>query len=95
MTTRFVPELRPSAYLSRASLARELDVSESTVDEMVRRRVLPRPIALSRGCVRWCWQDVQDALAHIECAKDSPPSDPFMEGARHATQTQEGRRDPS
>ncbi|GJE52569.1 hypothetical protein GOFOIKOB_5642 [Methylobacterium tardum] len=94
MTNRLALDLRPSAYLSRASLARELDISESTVDEMVRRRVLPQPVALSRGCVRWCWHDVQDALAHLGGAEDSPSSDPFMEGARHATQTQEGRRDP-
>ena len=89
-----IPHDRPPAFLSRASLARELDVSESTIDEMVRRQVLPVPFELSRGCVRWSWQDVQAALAPRKRATESQPFDPFMEGARYATQTQEGRRDP-
>lgn len=91
----YVSPDRPPAFLSRASLARELDVSESTVDEMVRRHVLPAPFELSRGCIRWSWQDVQAALAPRKRGTESRPSDPFLEGARYATQTQEGRRDPS
>jgi predicted DNA-binding transcriptional regulator AlpA len=60
-------------YLSRASLAHALDIAESTVDEMVRRGVLPPPIRLSPGCVRWCWADVEVARRNrqsvyfIEC----------------------------
>lgn len=55
------PAERP-AYMSRATLATYLDISESTVDEMVRRSVLPSPIKLSPGCVRFCWAEVEMAL---------------------------------
>ncbi|PZA12744.1 transcriptional regulator [Rhodopseudomonas palustris] len=79
---------RPPAYLSCASLARELDVSETTVYEMVRRGVLPQPIKLSSGCVRWCWADVQMALGSLSGCKTSDAVDPFLMGARNATATQ-------
>jgi predicted DNA-binding transcriptional regulator AlpA len=84
---------RPSAYLSKASLARELDVSESTVDEMVRRAVLPKQVKLSAGCVRWSWTAVEQALASLGGSSDDK-ADPFMKGARNATKA-EGRREPA
>lgn len=84
---------RPSAYLSKASLARELDISESTVDEMVRRAVLPKPVKLSAGCVRWSWTAVEQALATLGGSADDG-ADPFMKGARNATKA-EGRREPA
>lgn len=56
------PDLgRPSSYLSRASLARELDISESTVDEMVRDECLPPPIVNGRKKV-WSWAAVERAI---------------------------------
>lgn len=77
---------RPSSYLSCASLARELDVAESTVHEMVRRGVLPQPVKLSTGCVRWCWADVQSALSSLSAGRMSEAAnDPFLAGARNAT----------
>ena len=80
---------RPASYLSCASLARELDVSETTVHEMVRRGVLPRPVKLSTGCVRWCWADVQMALGSLSTGQASgAEADPFLAGARHATSSQ-------
>lgn len=53
-------------YLSKASLAAALEISESTVDDMVRRGVLPKPVRLSSGCVRWRWETVDQALASLE-----------------------------
>jgi len=76
---------RPPAYLSCASLARELDVSERTVQEMVRRGVLPQPMRLSPGCVRWCWADVQIALGSLAAGAAGADADPFMQGVRDAT----------
>jgi predicted DNA-binding transcriptional regulator AlpA len=76
---------RPPAYLSCASLARELDVSETTVYEMVRKGVLPRPIKLSTGCVRWSWAEVQAALGSLSAAGCAAAADPFLAGARNAT----------
>jgi len=76
---------RPASYLSCASLARELDVSETTVHEMVRRGVLPPPVKLSAGCVRWCWAEVQVALGSLSADKVSNGNDPFLMGVRNAT----------
>jgi predicted DNA-binding transcriptional regulator AlpA len=75
---------RPPSYLSCATLARELDVSESTVHEMVRRGVLPQPVKLSSGCVRWRWADVEMALCSMSVSRVSDAtSDPFLEGLRN------------
>jgi predicted DNA-binding transcriptional regulator AlpA len=80
---------RPAAYLSCASLARELDVSETTVKEMVRQGKLPQPIKLSSGCVRWCWTDVQSAIASLPGGKASEATDdPFLQGVRNVQATQ-------
>ena len=79
---------RPPSYLSCASLAHELDVSESTVNDMVKRGILPKPIKLSSGCVRWCWADVQIALASMKDCSEPAAADPYMMGAINvATQT--------
>ena len=53
------------AYLTRGSLAANLQISELTVDEMVRRGVLPKPVKLSPGCVRWRWATVDAALMSL------------------------------
>ncbi len=55
----------PNPYLSKASLAKALEISESTVDEMVRRGVLPKPARLSPGCIRWRWETVDLALSSL------------------------------
>lgn len=86
---------RPPAYPSRAALAAELAMSETTVDEMVKRGVLPPPIRLSTGCVRWCWADVETALASLKDAQKAPesqPGDPYTRGARNVAKISEGRR---
>ena len=83
---------RPPSYLSRSTLASELDVSESTVDEMVRRGVLPRPLRLSSGCVRWSWQAVEQALASLGGTVSDQPSDPYLQGARDAAQAFQGNQ---
>ncbi len=88
---------RPPAYVSRASLGRELDCSQSTIDEMVKRAVLPQPVRLSPGCVRWCWEDVVTALASLKDSASGSsgivPPDPFMRGALNVTKIKEGRRE--
>jgi predicted DNA-binding transcriptional regulator AlpA len=75
---------RPPSYLSCATLARELDVSESTVHDMVRRGVLPQPVRLSSGCVRWRWADVEMALCSMTAKTHSGGAvDPFLEGLKN------------
>ena len=89
-----MPSDRPPAYVSRSTLARELDMSESTVDEMVRRGVLPRPLRLSSGCVRWRWASVElalDSLAPRPAATQE--EDPFIAGVRRAAQIAKDQRE--
>lgn len=52
---------RPPSYVSKATLAAELDMSESTVDSYVQRGLLPKPIKRG-GSVRWCWAEVDANL---------------------------------
>lgn len=82
---------RPPSFMSRKELAWELSISESTVDELVRRGVIPPATKLTPGCVRWSWTAVESALASLSATKDD--GDPFMVGARNAVKTAtEGRR---
>jgi predicted DNA-binding transcriptional regulator AlpA len=80
---------RPPAYPSKARLARELDCAESTVDELVRKAILPPPLRLSSGCVRWCWADVEIALGSLKVGASEPEIDPYIKGARNATKKEE------
>ena len=70
-------EQRPPAYPSKSTLAHELDCAESTVDELVRRGILPKPIRLTGGCVRWVWTEVELALNSL---KETGESDPYLSG---------------
>jgi predicted DNA-binding transcriptional regulator AlpA len=75
---------RPPAYLSYDSLARELDCSETTVREMVARGILPKPVKLTNGTVRFRWATVDAALASLAAGQDGlAGADPFMEGVRN------------
>lgn len=66
---------RPPSFLSKATLAAELDMSESTVDDYVRRGLLPAPIRMA-GSLRWSWAQVESQLI-AQCAGSA---DKFMEG---------------
>jgi predicted DNA-binding transcriptional regulator AlpA len=78
---------RPPSYLSCASLARELDLSESTIREWVEKELLPRPIKRG-GAVRWCWAEVQAALSGAHQVPPRTSDDPYLAGALNATKAQ-------
>ncbi|MCD4514156.1 hypothetical protein LQT97_23265 [Brucella pseudogrignonensis] len=74
---------RPPSYLSKTRLATELDISETTVDDYVRRGLLPKPVRLG-GSVRWSWIQVQALLeAHVPNATSG---DAFMERLNNVAQ---------
>ncbi|MBN9079697.1 MAG: hypothetical protein J0H84_26135 [Rhizobiales bacterium] len=75
---------RPPSYVSKITLAAELDVSESTIDEYVQRGLLPKPIRLG-GSVRWCWAQVQASLNPLASAGGLSEQDPFMEGLKNVS----------
>jgi predicted DNA-binding transcriptional regulator AlpA len=81
------------AFPSKSRLAAELDMAESTVDEMVKRGVLPPPIRLSTGCVRWRWADIESALASLNNGRATEKADPYAAGADNVTKIAEGCRD--
>jgi predicted DNA-binding transcriptional regulator AlpA len=68
--------------MSRRELAWELSISESTVDELVRRGVIPAAVKLTPGCVRWWWPAVESAIASIAGTVDD--GDAYMAGAINA-----------
>jgi predicted DNA-binding transcriptional regulator AlpA len=76
------------AYPSRKTLARLLDCAESTVDELVKRGVLPKPMHLSNGCVRWCWNDVVLALASLkqDDLNKNQSNDPYLSGVKNVSE---------
>jgi predicted DNA-binding transcriptional regulator AlpA len=78
------------SYLSKAGLAHELSISETTVDEMVRRGVIPKPVRLSSGCVRWRWETVDMALASMGAATDDAPSN-VSQGVQRAIEAAKER----
>ena len=78
---------RPPSYVSCATLAKELDMSETSVREYVDKGVLPKPVKLSNGCVRWVWSHVELALGGIAEVGTSTTIDPYMVGAVNATTT--------
>jgi predicted DNA-binding transcriptional regulator AlpA len=71
--------------MKKSTLARELDCSESTIDSLVDRGVLPKPLRLSNGCVRWVWDDIVIALTSLKGA-DSTAFDPYLKGVQDAAQ---------
>jgi predicted DNA-binding transcriptional regulator AlpA len=80
------------SYMSRATLANALDIAESTVDDFVKRGILPRPIKLSPGCVRWSWEAVRVALDSLaDTGSCKSPSDPFLAGVENVA-TSSSRR---
>ena len=61
-------------------LAYELECSESTIYALVRRGVLPPPIHLTNGTVRFCWAMVEEKLRSLNYETESVTLDPFMMG---------------
>ena len=51
-------------YVSKKTLAVLLDMGERTIDDYVKRRILPSPVNIG-NCVRWHWPSVKDTLANI------------------------------
>ncbi|GAN50913.1 helix-turn-helix transcriptional regulator [Methylobacterium radiotolerans] len=61
-----------ASYLTRRALAAELMMSESAVDDYVRRGLLPPPIRISPSCVRWRWRWRWATVDEILRASESP-----------------------
>jgi predicted DNA-binding transcriptional regulator AlpA len=79
-------------YPSRASMARLLDCAESTIDELVKRGVLPPPIKFSAGMVRWDWAEVQVSINDRKAGTSTVVADPFVLGLQNVTTVKTGTR---
>ena len=71
-----------ASYLTKAALAAELMISESTVDDFVRRGLLPPPVRISPGCVRWRWATVDEVLKASQGQLQSKEEIDLAEGTR-------------
>lgn len=59
------------AYLSRTSLAAALDIAESTVDDFVRRGILPAPIDGYAKNPVWSWAAVERTMQALPLANET------------------------
>jgi predicted DNA-binding transcriptional regulator AlpA len=76
-----LPMSEVPGYISRSTLAGRLDCAESTVDELVKRGRLPKPIPFSKGVVRWDWAEVVAAIKSLRTdANPASASDPYLAG---------------
>lgn len=79
------------AYVNIRTLASQLEIGETQVYSLVRQGVLPKPLKLSAGCVRWSWSSVQAALASLEEGRQSDEEevdhDPIMKQINDAYKT--------
>jgi predicted DNA-binding transcriptional regulator AlpA len=76
-----MPDLRPPAYCRIDTLARELDVSETTVRDYVNRGLLPRPRKIGR-CALWKWAEVEAMLDRGQDAAAATPPDPLLQAVQ-------------
>ena len=74
---------RPASFMSKASLAKELDVPERDILKLVERGVIPKPADLPGIGPRWDWELCRLALAGGVGAIIA--EDPYLVGARNAT----------
>lgn len=78
-------------YVSAETLAYRLDCSRSTVDDYVRRGLLPRPTTIG-NLQRWRWCDVEAWIAvrdpferFADAAGTTPENeDPYLAGVKRA-----------
>jgi predicted DNA-binding transcriptional regulator AlpA len=68
------------AFMSRSTLAGHLDCAESTVDELVKRGVLPKPFRLAPSVVRWCRDEVEAAIKSLRTDATPAERDPYLAG---------------
>ncbi len=69
-------------YVSRATLAARLDLSEKQIDDLVCQGAIPRPVKIGRH-LRWRWPDVDQKLLRAKATpipsaarSDYPDADP-------------------
>jgi predicted DNA-binding transcriptional regulator AlpA len=94
VTTRRTKErCLPPDYVSARTLAYRLDCSRSTIDDYVRRGLLPKPINIGT-LQRWRWNDIEFWIVHTSVgfsAQDSTQAaatdeeDAYLVGVERAT----------
>ncbi|WP_193227833.1 helix-turn-helix transcriptional regulator [Aureimonas psammosilenae] len=88
-----MPSGNVPSYVNIKTLASELQISETQVYALVRSGVLPKPLKLSAGCVRWSWAAIETALASLQPGgqpeADNNP-DPLMRMIRDAQARERG-----
>lgn len=83
-----------ASYLSRRALAAELMISEGTLDDYVRRGLLPPPIRITPNCLRWRWATVDEILRSGEAPRWSTREPSEAEDIAHAIEAIRAARQP-
>jgi predicted DNA-binding transcriptional regulator AlpA len=88
------PQCYAPDYVSAETLAYRLDCSRSTVDDYVRRGLLPKPQSVG-NLQRWRWSDVEAWIAasnsrrdEVNPARTPEAEDPYFAGVKRATTAQ-------
>lgn len=78
----------PPDFVTADTMAYRLDCSRSTVDDYVRRGLLPKPLTVGAGLPRWYWPEVLEFIRvqnMVASESASPPccdGDKFEEGVQ-------------
>lgn len=67
-------------YMKRETLAKRMDLAEGAIDQLVKRGVLPPPVAIG-DALRWRWVEVDAAIARGKVAEEIV-DDPYLRGLR-------------
>ena len=72
-------------HTRRSRASRENLIAQRARSELVRKGILPKPLRLTGGCVRWCWQEVTIALSSLKGTAEET-SDPYLAAVQRGEQ---------
>jgi predicted DNA-binding transcriptional regulator AlpA len=77
-------------YMSRETLAKQLQIAPAAVDQYVKRGILPPAVPIGEA-LRWRW-DTVDSWLQGRHSVDATTDDPYIAGAKRAAEAAPTRR---
>ncbi len=74
-------------FCKKETLAKRLDLPVGAIDQLVKRGILPQPVAVGEALL-WHWDDVKTRLVagRPSAVETAPVEDPFAAGARRVAE---------
>jgi hypothetical protein len=75
----------PPTFVSKATLAYQLDLSDTSVSALVAKGTLPKAKPGLDGIERWWWPEVEAVVRGLvihDCQEDATADDAFMAGIK-------------